>query len=143
MSTPLSSEYVRLLGLKKDLLNQILESLGRSADLLREDDMDAFDAEMAACQEITVKVDELGVTLDRIREHGAPDTREEAVELIDNINGIIRQIDLRQKECNEVAEQKLYTYKQQIKAIRHTKKGIEGYASQFQKRDAFFVDAKK
>ena len=143
MSAQLAAEYTKLLGIKKELLNKLLVSLRRSVDLLREDDMDAFDAEMTACQEITGKIDELGCTLDRIREQALPARQEEAAALESGIKDMIRQIKLAQKECNDVAEQKLHTYGQQIKAIRHTKKGIEGYHSQFQKRDAVFIDEKK
>ena len=143
MSTQTAAERVRLLGLKKELLTELLASLGRSARFLGEDDMDAFDAEMAACQEITGKVDELGAALDRIGEQAAAGSLPEAATLEGEIGEIVNAIKLAQKECSDLAEQKLHTYGQQIKAIRHTKRGIEGYSSQFQKRDAVFVDAKK
>jgi len=143
MSTRLAAEYVKLLGLKKELLTALLASLRRSAHLLREDDMDAFDAEMTACQEIAVKVDEIGLALDRIREQTAPAGLSEAAALERDIRDMLEQISLAQKECNDVAQGKRHTYGQQIKAIRHTKRGIEGYSSQFMKRDAVFVDAKK
>ena len=133
MSTQLAAELVRLLGLKKELLNKVLVSMRRSADFLREDDMDAFDAEMAACQEITVKVDELGLSLDRIREQAVSLRQEEAAGLEGGISDIVKQIELAQKECNDVAEQKLHTYGQQIKAIRHTQKGIEGVCQPIRK----------
>jgi len=143
MSAQLTAEYMRLLGHKKELLNKLLESLRRSASLLREDDMDAFDAEMAACDGFTGKVDELVYSLDRIREQAALGSLSEAAALEESINDIFRQVAHAQKECNDVAEQKLQTYGQQIKAVRRTQKGIEGYASPFKKRDAVFIDAKK
>lgn len=136
-------EYMRLLGQKKDLLSKLLESLRRSAYLLGEDDMDAFDAELAACEEITAKVDELVPALDRIREQASCSGLPQAAALEGDIQDIGEQIGLAQKECSDVAERKLYGYGQQIKAIRHTQKGIEGYSNPYKKRDAVFIDAKK
>lgn len=143
MSARLSAELIRLLGIKKGLLNELLASLGRSVCLLREDDMDAFDTEMDICQQIAAKVDELHRSLDPIKAQATPAMREETAVLESGIADILKRIDEARKECNDVAEQKLHTYGQQIKTIRHTKKGIDGYTNQFVKRDAAFIDAKK
>lgn len=143
MSKELAAEYIRLLGQKKELFYKLLESLRRSACLLREDDMDAFDAEMAVCDGIKEKVDELVHSLTRIRKQAPPADLSEAAALEESINDILKQVVLAQKECNDTAEQKLTAYGRQIKAIRHTKKGIEGYSNPFKKRDAVFIDAKK
>jgi|GEM_PF-1337554 len=143
MSKELAAEYMRLLGRKKELLSKLLESLRRSACLLREDDVDAFDAEMAICDGIREKIDEVVYSLTRIREQASPVDLSEAGALEERINDILKQVVLARKECNDAAEQKLHAYGQQIKAVRGAQKGIEGYSSPFKKRDAVFIDAKK
>jgi hypothetical protein len=143
MSAPLTDELVRLLGMKKELLAGMLESLRQSLLYLQQDDMDAFNGEMDACQHIASKVDELGAPAEKLRERAAGARQDEIAKLESDIREIVRQIERTRQECNDAAQQKLKLYGQQIKAVRHTQKGIDGYASQFTPRDAVFVDEKK
>lgn len=144
MKAQLIADLARLLEIKKELLAKMLEAVKQSAAALREDDMDAFSLEMESCKETTAMVDELGVTEGSLRAQ-VPDAQQqpEIIKLESGITYILEQIERSNRECNDIAQQKLQAFGQQIKSIRHTKKGIDGYASQFVHRDAFFIDAKK
>lgn len=144
MNSQLITDLLRLLEIKKELLVRMLDALKRSALMLREDDMDAFSTEMENCKEITAAVDELGITESSLRAQ-IPDAQQqsELIKLESGIVYILEQIERTRRECNDIAQQKLQVYGQQIKAVRHTKRGIDGYANQFQRRDAVFIDAKK
>lgn len=144
MNAQLITDLLRLLEIKKELLVKMLEAVKRSAQMLRENDMDAFSLEMENCKEITDAVDELGITESSLRAQ-IPDAQQqsELIKLESGIVYILEQIERTRRECNDIAQQKLQVYGQQIKAVRHTKRGIDGYANQFQRRDAVFIDAKK
>jgi hypothetical protein len=144
MSAQMNGDLLRLLEIKKELLAQLLESVKRAAGALKDDDMDAFGQEMERCKGLMATADETGATAETLKQQmpGAQ-PHPELARLENDIAYIAGQIDQARRECNDVAEQKLKTYGQQIKAIRHTQRGIDGYASQFQRRDAFFIDAKK
>jgi hypothetical protein len=126
------------------LLARLLDSVKRTYTLLERDDMDAFDREMDRCGETMARVDELEVSVENLKGR-IPDVQQQPdiVRLEREIRYIAQQIEQARRECNDLAQQKLGGYSQQIKGIRHTKKGIDGYASQLQRRDAFFIDAKK
>lgn len=143
MSPQVSGERICLLQIKKELLARMLDSVRRSAALLREDDMDAFDSEMDGCKEITEKVDEIAASIKRLAGEPAGAHADEIARLEKDIAYIAGQIESARMECNDVAQQKLHMYGQQIKSVRHTQKGINGYANQFQRRDAVFIDEKK
>ena len=143
MNAQLADDLFRLLKIKKELLTKLLDSIRRSRGLLDDDDMDTFSHEMENCKGISKMIDELGSTVIKLKEQ-MPDVHQERfVKLESEITYILGQIDVAQKESNDVAQQKLQLYGQQIKAIMNTKKGINGYSSQLNKRDAFFIDAKK
>ncbi len=143
MSTQLADDLFRLLVIKTELLTKLLDAIRRSAVLLREDDMDTFSHEMESCKDVTGMIDELEVTAVQLRQQIPETQMGRFTKLESEIGCILRQIDAAQKESNDVAQQKLQAFGQQIKAVRYAKKGIDGYASQFVKRDAFFIDEKK
>jgi len=116
----------------------------RAAALLQDDNMDAFDQEMGSCNQLMKTIDETDATADKLKQQ-ILDTRcyPEIARLENGIAQIVGALEQVRKDCNNIAELKLKTYGQQIKDIRSTRRGIDGYASQFQKRDAVFIDAKK
>jgi hypothetical protein len=143
MSTQLADDFFRLLQIKIELLTKLLDAIRRSEALLREDDMETFGHEMESCKDVTKMIDELEVTAVRLRQQ-IPDTQMgRFAKLESEIACILGQIDVAQKESNDVAQQKLHSFGQQIRTVRYAKKGIDGYASQLRKQDAFFVDEKK
>ena len=144
MKEQLIADLERLLEIKKELLANMLEAVKRSTAALREDEMDTFSREMESCKQITTAVDELGITEGSLRAQ-IPDAQQQPqiTKIESGIVYILEQIVRSRRECNDIAQQKLQVFGQQIKAIQHTKKGIDGYANQFQSRDAFFIDAKK
>ncbi len=144
MKAQLTADLAQLLEIKKELLAKMLEAIKRSAMALSRDDMDAFSAEMEGCKGITAAVDELGITETSLRAQ-IPDVQQQPaiIKMDSGIQYILEQSERARRECNDIAQQKLRVYGQQIKAVRHTKRGIDGYANQFQHRDAVFIDAKK
>jgi prefoldin subunit 5 len=144
MSTQFNGDLLRLLEIKRELLVKLLEAMKRAAALLQDDDMDAFDQEMESCTQLMKTIDETGATVDRLKAQISDMRRyPEIAGLENNLVYIADQIELARRDCNTIAELKLKIYGQQIKAIRGARRGIEGYASQLQKRDAVFIDAKK
>ena len=143
MSVQLSGDLVRLLEIKKELLAKLLDAVKRAAEYLRDEDMDAFSLEMENGKNLMTMADETGATADKLRRQISDSQHPELDRLERDIAYISGQVEQARRECNDIAEQKLKTYGQQIKAIRHTRKGIDGYASQFQNKDSVFIDAKK
>ena len=143
MNTQLADDLFRLLEIKIELLTKLLDTIRRSAVLLGDDDTDTFSHEMENCKDVTSMIDELEGTITRLRQQIPDEQQGRFAKLESEIAYILGQIDAAQKESNDVAQQKLQTFGQQIKAIRYTKKGIDGYASQMKNPDAFFIDAKK
>ena len=143
MSGQLSGDLIRLLEIKKELLVKLLDAVKRAAECLRDEDMDAFSLEMENCKDLMTMADETGATADNLRRQAADPQHPELDRLESDIAYISGQVEQAHRECNDIAEHKLNTYGQQIKAIRCTRKGIDGYASQFQSKDSVFIDAKK
>jgi chromosome segregation ATPase len=144
MNVQLNGDLMRLLEIKKELLAKLLNAVNRAAECLRQEDMDAFSLEMEKCKNITALVDETGAAGNQLRQQiSDPQQHPELTRLESDIAYICAEIERARRECNDIAEQQLKTYGQQIRAIRHTQKGIGGYVSQLNTREAFFVDAKK
>ena len=125
MSAPLTDELVRLLGMKKELLAGMLESLRQSLLYLQQDDMDAFNGEMDACQHIASKVDELGAPAEKLRERATGARQDEIAKLESDIREIVRQIE-RTRQNATTQPSRAQFYGQQIKAVRHTQKVSTG-----------------
>jgi hypothetical protein len=144
MNAQLNSDLVRLLEIKKELLAKLLDAVNRAAECLQHEDMDTFSLEMENCKNITILADDTGASVNHLRQQ-VSDTLQhpELIRLESDIAYISTEIEQARRECNDIAELKLKTYGQQIRAIRHTRKGIGGYTSQLNTREAFFIDAKK
>ncbi len=144
MNAQLNGDLLRLLEIKKEMLQKLLHTVKNAADVLKDDDMDAFDQDMEACKKLMSMIDETGATAERLKKQ-IPELQlyPDIARLESDVEYLLSEIEQARKDCNNIAEQKLRTYGQQIKAIRGTQKGINGYASQFQRRDAVFIDAKK
>ncbi|MGI6151290.1 MAG: hypothetical protein ACOYIR_05000 [Christensenellales bacterium] len=144
MTPKIEADLVRLLELKRDLLTEMLLSLRRSAELLNSGDTDAFHSEMDKIGEIPAAVDELTAAEAGLRSGLVLSGRNERIaELEKNIAYVLGQIEQAHKECKEAAQAQLLHFGRQIKSVRSTQKGIEGYAGQRLNREAVFVDAKK
>ncbi len=144
MNAQLNGDLVRLLEIQKELLAKLLAAVKRSAGALRAEDMDAFSQEMENCKALMKMADETSGTAEKLRQQ-MPDEAAlpELTRLERDIAYIAGQVEQARRDCNEVAEHKLKTYGQQIKAIRNNRKGVGGYAVQMQSRDALFIDEKK
>ena len=143
MISQLESDFKKLLEIKKELLIKMLNTVRQAAELLGNNDMDAFSEKMEGCKEISESVDDLDKTIKRLKGK-MPESKSESVKKIkEEIEYIIGQIDDANVDCNNIAQQKLSTYVQQIQKIKQTKRGINGYTGQVKKRDALFIDEKK
>lgn len=144
MNAQLCGDIVKLLEIKKELLVRILDAVKQAAESLREDDMDTFSSEMESCKELMETAEEMSATVDKLKQQMPEESQNtELASLESGILYILGQIEQARRECNDIAEQNLKIYGQQIKAIRHTRKGLAGYASQMKRRHAFFIDEKK
>jgi folylpolyglutamate synthase/dihydropteroate synthase len=89
-------------------------------------------------------VDELAAAEENMNGHfSAARQKDGIIKANREILCVLGQIELAQKACDETARRKLQDFGRQIKTVRHTKKGIDGYSNQMKKREAFFIDAKK
>lgn len=144
MSAQIEGDLARLLELKRELLTNLLCSLRRSAEFLENGDMDSFNSEMDSTSGIPAAVDELSAAEAGLRSGLPPALRNgEIAGLEKNIALILGQIQLAQKACKDAAQAQLLHFGRQIKSVRSTQKGIEGYAGQRYKRGAVFIDEKK
>lgn len=144
MRNQLAKDLKRLLEIKKELLAKLLDAVERAEGLLANEDIGAFNSEMDRCADMMSMVDEMEQSAAGLKQR-LPDFKQlpDIIRLESDIAFIAEQIERFRRECNDLAQQMLDGYSQQIRVIRHTKKGIDGYANQFQGRDAFFIDAKK
>ena len=144
MSAQIASDLARLLELKRELLTNLLGSLRRCAEYLGNDDFDAFNSEMDRSSDIPAAVDKLTAAEKGLRDNLPPHMlRGEITAAEKNISILLGQLELVQKECTDAAEDKLRHYSQQIKSVRSTQKGVEGYALQLYRQGAIFIDEKK
>ena len=144
MNAQLNGDLVQLLEIKKELLLKLLEGVKHAAVVLKDENMDAFDQEMEGCKKLMATIDETGATADSLKRQ-MPDSQVHpgVARLESDTAYILGEIEQARSECNNIAEQTLKTYGRQIKAVRGTQRGIDGYANQLVKRDAVFIDAKK
>ncbi len=144
MSPQIEGDLARLLELKKELLANLLCSLRRSEEFLKSGDVDSFNSEMDSAGGIPAAVDELSAAEAGLRSGLPPALRNgEIAGLEKNIALILGQIQLAQKACKDAAQTQLLHFGRQIKSVRSTQRGIEGYAGQRYKRGAAFIDEKK
>jgi hypothetical protein len=143
MKTQFADDLKRLLEIKKELLAKLLDTVKRAEGLLAKDDIEGFNGEMDQCADFMSMADDLEKSAAGLRQQ-IPDIQQqpEIIRLQGDIAYIAEQVGQLRRECSDLAQQKLDGFSQQIRVIRHSKK-IDGYANQFQSRDAFFIDAKK
>lgn len=142
MTAQIEADFVRLLELKRELLTDLLTTLRRSAEHLKNGDTDSFNGEMDKIGEISAAVDDL-VTAEVGLKSGMPPRNGKVAELEQSIKYILGQIELAYNDCKDAAQEQLRQFGQQIKSVRGTQKGIEGYAGQRYRSQAAFVDEKK
>lgn len=138
MKEQIINDLTNMLGIKKELLQRMLNSVRRSIDLLSGDSIDDFNTEMDKCQEYMHNVDRVNETISGMQ---IPDSEKTApvLELERDIVLILSQLADANMECNSAAKEKLNNFGYQIKALRQKRQGISIYACQVG-RNAAFVD---
>jgi hypothetical protein len=133
------AELMRILGQKKDMLASMLGLTQRIKAELQQDRIDAFAEAIKARQELIARID----TLTRA-EHGisAGDDIEVMTEK-KGIRDIVARTLMLDEENTALAQEKLQTYRDQIRHLNQTRKSVGGYTRPMNQDNAYFVDANK
>lgn len=133
-------DIIRILQTKKDMLSKLLASAARAHEFLLKDNMDRFDDMMRECQDTMIAVDELDKTVAAL--NISLTANEPSVIVLNvEIDQIVKQIADIVNEDKGISEERLNSFGKQIKALRQTKQGRDGYKNKVY--DAVFIDAKK
>lgn len=136
------SDPIKVLKLKRDLLLSMFGIMEKNNDLINQDRIDEFQIQTQKTQEIIQKVDELNLLLAKMSQQQKDSlSGQNAVGLKNDIKDILKKIINMNKKNNAVAKEKVESYKNQIKNLNQTKKGM-AYAKD-KSHNAVFVDAKK
>ena len=139
MNTQNKEELKSILLQKKELLGKMLNMTIQIKAELQQDNIEAFAEAIKNRQMIIAGIDELTKA-----EHalGTEDDIE-ILALKKEIRDIVAQTLQQDEENTTLAHDNLQLYKDQIKHLNQTKKGVGHYANQAEGQDAFFVDANK
>ncbi len=131
---------INILQLKKELLVKILDSTRKAAGLLTNDKLEEFDREMQSCGEFMKRVDEINEAAENLMKKAWKEP--EQLQLENEMEYILNRITEANRECSDIAQEKLKGFGQQIKALRQTKQSIGSYTKK-PAQEAIFFDAKK
>ncbi len=139
MNTQEKAELMRILIQKKELLSKMLEMTMQIKTELQQDRIDAFARAIGGRQTLITQID----ALTRAEHDFNADDDLEVVALKKEIRGIVGQTLWQDEENTALAQDKLQKYREQIRHLNQTKKGVGHYARPIEPEDAFFVDANK
>jgi hypothetical protein len=132
---------MRILGLKKDMLTQMLGLTQRIKDELLFDRIEAFDKAIKARQTLISQIDALTRAEHNISICTNDDTAVLAAKRA--VREIVAKTLKLDEENTVLAQQKLESYRTQIRQMNQTKKGVGTYARATSQEEAYFVDANK
>lgn len=124
---------------KKEWLSQMLSLTKQFYALLEADQIDEFASALKSREALIGKIDALTKQERQLDAFGNADTNK----LKQQTQDMIRDILSLDKKNADLASEKLMRYREQIKNVSQSKKGIDNYAKTGQSEDAYFVDAKK
>lgn len=134
-------DRVKLLRLKKNLLCDMLASTQRMSDMIGNEQFEELGKEVEKRQAIIGQIDQADKDLERFSDS---DTSSDASQiLVADIQILLRDICVLDQSNNEAAAVKQKEFTSQIKNIKQSKKGINGYAAPFTMQGSVFIDAKK
>lgn len=124
---------------KKEWLSQMLNITKQFYSLLEADRIDDFASGLKNREALIAKIDALTEKEKQLKSQESTNTEV----LKQQTQGLIRDILSLDKKNTDLAAEKLSQYREQIKKVGQTKKGINQYSETNKKEDAFFIDAKK
>jgi hypothetical protein len=133
------ADLMNILDQKKALLVRMLELTQKINKELQQDRIEAFGESIKARQTLISQVDELTRA-----EHGI--SAGDDIEVMGTkkaIRDIVAETLKLDEENTNLAQQKLQTYRDQIRQLNQTKKGVGGYTRPMSQGSAFYVDANK
>jgi flagellar protein FliS len=139
MKTQEKTELMRILGLKKDMLTRMLGLTQQIRDELLYDRIEAFDEAIKARQALIGQID----ALTRAEHNISADDDIGVIAAKRAVRDIVAKTLKLDEENTALAQQKLESYRSQIRQMNQTKKGVGTYARPMNQENAYFVDANK
>lgn len=134
-------DHVELLCLKKNLLYDMLVSTEKMCDLIGKDKFEQLGEEAVRREEIIVQINQADEGLKHFSD--VNESSEEVHILISGIQMLLRDIFTLNQRNNDTLIIKQKEYTSQIKNVKQSKKGINGYVAPFTTQHSIFIDAKK
>jgi hypothetical protein len=131
------TELMRILGQKKDLLTQMLGLTQQIKDELLQDRIEEFEATVKARQSLILQIDALTGAERAFSAEG--DAAVLAAKK--DIRGIVAQMLELDEKNTALAQQKLESYRNQIRHLNQTRKGVGTYTRPMNQDNAYFIDA--
>lgn len=134
-------DRVKLLRLKKDLFCDMLASTQRMSNMIGSDQFEELGKEVEKRQAIIDQINQADKFLERFSD--SVTSSDASQTLVSDIQMLLRDIYVLDQSNNEAAAVKQKEFTSQIKNIKQSKKGINGYAAPFTMQGSVFIDAKK
>lgn len=140
MNAQQKTALMNTLNQKKGLLEKMLTLTCQIKAELQRNSIDAFAEALKNREAIVSKIDVLTKA-----EHEWPAATDdiEVLGMKKEIRGIISRTLKQDEENMTLAQELIQKYRNQIKHLNETKKGVGRYTQPFENKDAFFVDANK
>lgn len=132
-----NTELMRILGQKKDLLTQMLGLTQQIKDELLKDRIEAFEEVVKARQSLILQID----ALTGAERAFSADSDAAVLAAKKDIRGIVAQMLELDEKNTALAQQKLESYRSQIRHLNQTKKGVGTYTRSMNQDNAYFIDA--
>ncbi len=142
MSEDINIKPIEVLKQKRGLLLSMFGIMQSNNELLQSDRIDEFKDQEKKVQQIIKEINLLNLALSKMRQQQKENfAAQNVVGMKNDIKNIIKKIISMNKKNNDIAEEKVRLYKNQIKNLNHAKKG-KAYTKS-KANNAIFVDAKK
>jgi len=140
------SEYEQNMQKKKELLSRAAQIAQSQAEMIREDQIETLRESMQERERITREIDRIDARCAQIRRRisdGAPDTCTRLGESEKGMMELLIRIQTADQANGEQLRGKLREYQSQLRQLRQTRKGMEGYTRTYASEDGIFFDTRK
>lgn len=124
---------------KKQWLDKMLAVTQQLMGYIEADRIDEFAAGLKNREQIISKIDAFA----RMERQFADQSNAETDAIKTQTQAVIHQILQLDAQNAKLAGEKIALYKQQIKSINESKKGVDNYARPYPSDDAFYIDTKE
>ena len=124
---------------KKQWLDKMLAVTQQLKGYIEADRIDEFASGLKNREQIISKIDAFA----RMERQFADQSNAASDEIKAQTQAVIRQILKLDAQNAKLAGEKIALYKQQIKSINESKKGVDNYVKPYPTDDAFFIDTKE